>query len=145
MNLKVIEGQIKKDHFLKSKIQGSLTNSCSFASKLNYLGQTNNTYMLSSVCCSTQTKYWIPVLETYWSTITSIAFQKILVQYQYSIGIFNYFPVSLKLNSCTYPFWFSSLFLTRRTRAHVRCLRARSANVRKTEENYSRLLLLISF
>ena len=30
-------------------------------------------------------------------------------------------------------------------RAHVRCLRARRANVRKNEDNYSRLLLLISF
>ena len=37
----------------------------------------------------------------------------------------------VKLNSCTYPFWFSSLFLPPRTRAHVRCLRARRANVRK--------------
>ena len=55
------------------------------------------------------------------------------------------FEGRLKLNSCTYPFWFSSLFLPRRTPAHVRCLRARRANVRKTEENYSRLLLLISF
>ena len=37
---------------------------------------------------------------------------------------FTWFPASflLKLNSCTYPFWFSSLFLPRRTRAHVRCL-----------------------
>ena len=50
-----------------------------------------------SVCCSTQTKYWIPVLETYWSIITSMAFQKILVQYQYSIEILNYFPVSLSV------------------------------------------------
>ena len=50
-----------------------------------------------SVCCSTQTKYWIPVLETYWSIITSIAFQIILVQYQYSIEILNYFSVSLSV------------------------------------------------
>ena len=48
-------------------------------------------------CCSTQTKYWIPVLETYWSIITSIAFQIILVQYQYSIEILNYFSVSLSV------------------------------------------------
>ena len=50
-----------------------------------------------SVCCSTQTKYWITVLETYWSTITSMAFWKILVQYQHSIEILNYFPVSLSV------------------------------------------------
>ena len=49
------------------------------------------------VGCSTQTKYWIPVLETYWSIITSIAFQIILVQYQYSIEIPNYFSVSLSV------------------------------------------------
>ena len=50
-----------------------------------------------SVCCSTQTKYWIPVLKTYWSIITSIAFQIILVQYQYSIEILYYFSVSLSV------------------------------------------------
>ena len=50
-----------------------------------------------SVFCSTKTKYWIPVLETYWSIITSIAFQIILVQYQYSIEILNYFSVSLSV------------------------------------------------
>ena len=48
-------------------------------------------------CCSTQTKYWIPVLEAYWSMITSMAFYKILLQYQYSIEILNYFPVSLSV------------------------------------------------
>lgn len=50
-----------------------------------------------SVCCSTQRKYWIPVLETYWSIINSMAFQIILVQYQYSIEIHNYFSVSLSV------------------------------------------------
>ena len=50
-----------------------------------------------SVCCSTQKKYWIPVSETYWCIITSIAFQIILVQYQYSIEILNYFSVSLSV------------------------------------------------
>ena len=38
-----------------------------------------------------------------------------------------------------------TFFLPRRTRTHVHCLRARRANVRKNEDNYSRLLLLISF
>ena len=48
-------------------------------------------------CWNTQTKSWIPVLETYWSIITSMAFQIILDQYQYSIKILNYFPVSLSV------------------------------------------------
>ena len=50
-----------------------------------------------SVWCSTQTKYWIPVLEIYWSIITSMAFKTILVQYQYSFEILNYFSVSLSV------------------------------------------------
>ena len=44
-------------------------------------------------CWNTQIKSWIPVLETYWSIITSMAFQIIMDQYQYSIKILNYFPV----------------------------------------------------
>ena len=51
----------------------------------------------SSVCCSTQTKYWITVLEIYWSIVTSMAFEVILDQYQYSIEILNYFSVSLSV------------------------------------------------
>ena len=51
----------------------------------------------NSVCCSTQRKYWISVMEKYWSIITSMAFQIILVLYQYSIEILNYFSVSLSV------------------------------------------------
>ena len=50
-----------------------------------------------SVCCNTQTKYWIPVLKTYWSIINSMVFQIIPVQYQYSIEILHYFSVSLSV------------------------------------------------
>ena len=75
------------------------------------------TVVWSSVCCSTQTKYWIPVLETYWSIITSIAFQIILVQYQYSIEILNYFSVSIsvfKKKSKAKNLYTSLLFLFRK-------------------------------
>ena len=37
------------------------------------------------------------VLETYWSIITSMDFQIILVHYQYSIEILKYFSVSLSV------------------------------------------------
>ena len=55
------------------------------------------TALYASVWCSTQPKYWIPVLEIYWSIITSMAFEIILVQYQYSIEILKYFWVSLSV------------------------------------------------
>ena len=71
--------------------------SCQLTAVIVYGFKHEKVVVKSSVCCSTQTKYWIPVLETYWSIITSMAFQKILVQYQYSIEILNYFPVSLSV------------------------------------------------
>ena len=48
-------------------------------------------------CWNIQKKYWIPVLEAYWSIITSMAFQIIPDKYQYLIRILRYFPVSLSV------------------------------------------------
>ena len=96
-----------------------------FASSIGTKAHNLQTKYISSLKVLTKKTY---KLTTILSTISGI----------YSTNL-------LKLNSCTYPFWFSSLFLPRRTRAHVRCMRARRANVRKNEDNYSRLLLLISF
>ena len=55
------------------------------------------TYLIDRACWNTQIKSWIPVLEIYWSIITSMAFQIILDQYQYSKKTLNYFPVSLSV------------------------------------------------
>ena len=76
----------------------SLALSQVFCHKLfTFCNQVGRYKLQFSVCCSTKTKYWIPVLETYWSIITSMVFHNILVQYQCSIEVLNYFSVSLSV------------------------------------------------